>query len=390
MQRFDYLIAGGGMAAAAAVEGIREHDGQGTIGIVSQEPVGPYARPPLSKGLWTDDDLEVDDVMLDVHGAEVLTGRALVELDPANKEARDDRGGRYGYGKMLIATGGRPILLPEASGEVIHFRTLTDYRALRELSERNARIAVIGGSFIGSELAAALAMKGRDVTMVFPENGVCSRLFPRSLTNHVTDRYRDEGVRVLAGDLVTDVVRDGALVITTRSGETLSVDGAVAGIGIAPNVQLAEDAGLRVDDGIVVDEHLRTSAEDVYAAGDVARFEAPGLGPMRVEHEDNALSMGRTAGEVMAGADTAFRYLPFFYSDLFDMGYEAVGRLSSELETVEDWHDGFDQGVVYYLDGGRVRGVLLWNVWGQTDTARELIASSDTFTPDDLKGRIGG
>jgi NADPH-dependent 2,4-dienoyl-CoA reductase/sulfur reductase-like enzyme len=197
----------------------------------------------------------------------------------------------------------------------------------------------------------------------------------------VTQRYRNEGVRVLAGDSVVGVERDGDLRVSTRSGETFQVDGVVAGLGIEPNVALAQDAGLDVDDGIVVDARLQTSADGIYAAGDVANFEAPGLGRMRVEHEDNANTMGAAAGAIMAGADTKYEHLPFFYSDLFDMGYEAVGRLHRDLDTVEDWHDGFDQGVVYYLDNGKVHGVLLWNVWGQVDAARELIAGGDSYAP---------
>ena len=152
---------------------------------------------------------------------------------------------------------------------------------------------------------------------------------------------------------------------------------------------LAEQAGLAVEDGILVDEHLRTSQEAIYAAGDVARFPNPALGRrVRVEHEDNANTMGAAAGRNMAGAARPYTHLPFFYSDLFDLGYEAVGDLDAGLETVADWKEPHREGVVYYLGDGRVRGVLLWNVWEQVDAARRLIAEPGPFRAQDLPGRL--
>jgi hypothetical protein len=158
------------------------------------------------------------------------------------------------------------------------------------------------------------------------------------------------------------------------------VDAIVAGIGIAPNLDLAKAAGLEVEDGVVVDDHLRTSKPDVYAAGDVARFTAPALGVrMRVEHEDNALTMGKATGRAMAGDTTPYAHLPFFYSDLFELGYEAVGEMDPRGELLSDWKVPFREGVVYYLSGGRVRGVLLWNTWEQVDAARALIAEPGPY-----------
>ncbi len=146
---------------------------------------------------------------------------------------------------------------------------------------------------------------------------------------------------------------------------------------------------MNVQNGIVVDRRLRTSAADVYAAGDVAMFPHPTLGvSMRVEHEDNALQMGRQAGRIMAGADEAYTHTPFFYSDLFEYGYEAVGRLNSRMELVEDWQEKFKTGTIYYLEGGRVRGVLLWNVWGRVKAATELMAASGPFNAQNVIGKI--
>jgi NADPH-dependent 2,4-dienoyl-CoA reductase/sulfur reductase-like enzyme len=171
--------------------------------------------------------------------------------------------------------------------------------------------------------------------------------------------------------------------------QALMVDGIVAGIGIAPNIELAQEAGIAVDEGIIVDEFTRTTDPDVFAAGDVAAFTNPALGKrLRVEHEDNAKKMGMVAGKNMAGQATRYEHLPFFYSDLFDLGYEAVGELDSRLEVVSDWKQPYEEGVVYYLRAGRVRGVLLWNVWEQVDAARRLIAEPGPFKANDLRGRL--
>jgi len=177
--------------------------------------------------------------------------------------------------------------------------------------------------------------------------------------------------------------------LKNNADRTIVVDGVVAGVGIEPNVELAQIAGLEVDNGIVVDEFLRTGHPDIHAAGDVAAFHNPLLEKrIRVEHEDNANSMGRQAGRNMAGKSEPYHHLPSFYSDLFELGYEAVGELDSRMETFADWKRPNEEGVIYYLQHGRVRGVLLWNVWQQVDAARKLIAEPGPFTPEDLQGRL--
>src|SRR5262249_6820034 len=198
------------------------------------------------------------------------------------------------------------------------------------------------------------------------------------------------GVEVLPGETVEGLERrERQIALRTAGGRELLVDGVVAGIGIAPNIALARAAGLEVDNGVVVDAMLRTSHPDIYAAGDVANFANPAFGKrMRVEHKDNAKSMGRRAGRNMAGDQAPYDHLPFFYSDLFDLGYEAVGELDARLEIVADWKEPFREGVLYYLHDGRVRGVLLWNVWEQVDAARRLIAEPGPFQPADLIGRL--
>lgn len=390
MPDYRYLILGGGMTADAAVNGIREANSAGSIGVISAEHDPPYNRPPLSKGLWKGDSPDSVWRGTEKHAVALHLGRTARGLDLKQKVVTDDQGDTYGFEKLLIATGATPRRLPFDDGSIIYYRTLDDYRKLRSLSEKGRRFAVIGGGFIGWEVAAALAMNGREVVMLFPEEAIGARMYPSDLARFLNDYYREKGVKVVSGSTVVglETKSQGAVVRTQSHGE-FAVDGVVAGIGVSPNVELAQSAGLTVDNGVVVDDSLRASHPDVYAAGDVANFFNPALGTrLRVEHEDNANTMGAAAGRAMAGKGSAYHHLPFFYSDLFDLGYEAVGELDSRLETVADWKAPHREGVVYCLRDGRVRGVLLWNVWGQVDAARELISAPGPFHGDDLKGRI--
>ena len=379
MTPFRYVIIGGGMTADAAARAIRESDPSGSLGIISADPHPPYNRPPLSKGLWKGDDPEKTVWRgTDRIGAELRLGRRATAINTKQKTVTDDRGNILSYEKLLLATGGTPRRLPMQTGQIIYYRTFDDYRRLRALANEKLRFAVLGGGFIGSEIAAALRIVGRDVTMIVPEDGIGARVFPGDLSQFLVGYYREQGVDVRTGEGLADLQQSaGKVVVRTTHGKEIAVDVVVAGLGIQPNVELAEQAGLRVDNGIIVDELLRTSAPDVFAAGDVANFFNPALDMrMRVEHEDNANTMGAAAGRSMAGTGSPYTHLPFFYSDLFALGYEAVGELDPRLETVSTWKQPFREGVVYYLKDGKVRGVLLWNTWGQVDNARAIIGTT--------------
>jgi NADPH-dependent 2,4-dienoyl-CoA reductase/sulfur reductase-like enzyme len=390
MTKYDYLIIGGGMTGAAAADGIREVDANGSIGMFSVEADPPYNRPPLSKGLWKGDPPE--SVWREMKGERptLNLGRVIKEIVPEKMHVIDSAGTVLSYGKLLLATGGTPRQLPFEDDQIIYFRTLSDYQRLRAMTETGRRFAIIGGGFIGSEIAASLAANGKNVVLIFPGHEIGERLFPRELAHYVSSVYRKKGVELVPGEkVVASEARGNQRVLTTASGLEIIADGVVAGIGLEPNIELAKAAGLSTSNGIVVDEFLRTSNSNIYAAGDVAEFYNPTLAKrMRVEHEDNANSMGRLAGRNMAGLIEPYDHLPSFYSDMFELGYEAVGEVDSRLETFADWKRPNEEGVVYYLKDGRVRGVLLWNVWNQVPAARELIAEPGPFTSDNLKGRL--
>ncbi|MDI3317038.1 MAG: FAD-dependent oxidoreductase [Bacillota bacterium] len=415
MKSFRYLIVGGGMAADAAIDGIREVDGEGSIGLFSEERFPPYNRPPLSKGLWKGERLEQNWRKVRApEGVEEHLGTRIVALDPGERTAFDTDGNRWGYEKCFLAVGGRVKRLPFAgelaqAGDLIYFRTMEDYLQLRWKAAVEGEFVIVGGGFIGAEVAAALRMQGKQVSMIFPEATILERLFPAELGQAVNRAYEEKGVRLLTGDVPVEIARQGELLeVRSQKGERLRAGAVVAGLGIAPNQELAREAGLAVEDGIVVDRFLRTSQPDIFAGGDCARFPAPALGPgrtLRVEHEDNSNAQGRLAGRNMALAATGkapgaarddgeglepYDYLPFFYSDMFDLGYEAVGVLDSRLRTFADWKSPMEEGVVYYLDQDRVVGVLDWNVWDAIPQARALIEEGGSYPdPSRLSGRIG-
>lgn len=396
MSAYTYLIVGAGMAADAATRGIREVDLDRPIGMIGTEPDPPYNRPPLSKGLWTGAPLETIWRQPEVPGVELHLGRQVQRLDLARKCVVDNQGMVYRFEKCLLATGGAPRRLPFDGERIVHLRTLGDYWRLRKLAEQGARFAVVGGGFIGTEIAAALTANDKQVTLITTRPGLASRVLPPVLARSLAGYQTRKGIAVrLETTLVHLEAAADRVVLTTRDQVTgredrIAVDGVVAGLGLEPNIGLARAAGLAVEDGILVDETSRASHPDVYAAGDVASFIHPDLGTRRrVEHENNANAMGYRAGRAMAGWSEPDFDLPFFYSTVFNLSYQGVGECDARLETVEDWEVPRRKGAIYYVRDGRVRGVLSWNRFGQVEAARRLIAAPGPFAPSDLIGRLG-
>ncbi|HET8791306.1 MAG TPA: FAD/NAD(P)-binding oxidoreductase, partial [Modicisalibacter sp.] len=383
----------GGMAADAAAKGIREYDPNGSIGIVGDDNDPPYTRPALTKKLWTDPDFSPDDNWLntaDSTGATLMTGTTVTAIDPARHTITTQDGGQFGYGRLLLATGGKPKTLDvPASERTIYFRSFTNYHELRRLSGNDRHIAVVGGSYIGTELAAALVQNDTQATLIYPDEVLGGAMFPPALARHFEKTYEERGIRLYPKTKMSSgTLSDDGVALRLSDGNEQRFDGMVSGLGIEPCVDLAASAGLRTDNGIVVDEYLRTSVDDVYAAGDVANYPDHILGRRRIEHVDNAKQMGATAGRIMAGSQEAYRYTPYYYSNVFDMSYQAVGTLDSSLTTIEDWAEPLKKGVVYYLDGDRVAGVLLWNVKDKLDAARDVLADKRPQDESTLKGRI--
>ncbi|HVP07191.1 MAG TPA: FAD/NAD(P)-binding oxidoreductase [Candidatus Acidoferrum sp.] len=390
MSHYPYIIVGGGLTADAAVRGIRRFDANSTIALFSSESVLPYNRPPLSKALWKGEPEDVLWRKTPTDNVDLKLKSTVVSLNSTRKHVTTDSGETYGFDRLLLATGGTVRKLPYNAPGIVYFRDLNDYRLMRQITEKPRKIAVIGGGFIGAEMAAAFAMNKHDVTMLFPDSGIGVKIYPAALSQFLNTFYESKGVRVLAGEKVTGVeFHDSTYTVTTESGKSVTADAVVAGIGIQPDVALAKDGNLTVSNGIAVDKYLRTINPDIFAAGDVAEFPDAVLGiRRRVEHEDHASHSGEIAGMNMAGANRPYDHLPFFYSDLFELGYEAVGLLDSRMQIVEQWKEPFKEGVVYYLDHNRVRGVLLWNTWGQLDPARALIADPGPYSESKVKGRL--
>lgn len=408
-EAYDYVIVGAGMAAAKAIEGIRAEDPIGSIGVFGTDTAAPVYRPDLSKTLWVDPEASLEGSLM-ISGAagsdsapdagtQIHLGTTVASLAPDEHSITLAGGRSVRYGRLLLATGAEPRTAGLEPGDrVIYYRTVADYRRLRKLAVPGAHVVVVGGGYIGSEVAAVLTQNHVRVTLVATGEPLLAQMFPESLARAVTQEFRDRGVEIVVGRLAGGSEWEDGVTVRLEDGTEIAADAAVVGVGVEPRTELARAAGLAVDGGVLVDDHLRTGAHSIYAAGDVARYPDRLLGVRRVEHAAAAETMGTVAGRNMAGAGKPYRTTPFFWSDLFDAGYEAVGELDTRHTTVEDWAPGEDgkpdhsTGVVYYLNPlGSVRGVLLWNVGESVKVARELIArtAQEPLTdPQEVRGAI--
>jgi 3-phenylpropionate/trans-cinnamate dioxygenase ferredoxin reductase subunit len=397
-QTYAYIIVGGGLAGASAVEGIRERDKKGAILLIGSEKHLPYDRPPLSKKLWfgkkkVEDIFIHDQAFYDQNGVVLSLGATVTSLDSKGKTVTTYGGKQYRYQKLLLATGGIPRTLSIPGGDlegIFYFRSLDDYLRMRNDAAPGKSAVVIGGGFIGSEIAAALTINKISVTMIFPEPYIVNRVFPEGLGMALQRQFRDRGATLLAGEKPASITKRGSRFITTTvSGKQVESTIVIVGIGIAPSLDLPRRAGLQTANGVIVDEYLQASLSDIYAAGDIAFFPYQALGKQtRVEHWDNALNQGKQAGLNMAGARKPYDYMPYFFSDLFEFGYEAVGEVDAQLETFADWQKENDTGVIYYLKDGKVRGAMMCNVWEKVEAARTLIRTGAQVTKKELQGMI--
>ena len=370
MGEYRYVIIGGGLAGGNAVDAIREIDGEGSLALVTQEPHNPYQRPPLSKGFLMGQ-AGREKVYLRSAGhyakkkVDLLVGVRATGLSPETRFVTLDDGRTLKYGRLLLATGGRARRLSIPGNDlpgVFALRSIEDSEGIRDAAGEGKRALILGGSFIGSEVASSLAQLGTQVTMVFPDRHLLERIAPQELGEFLQALYRDRGVKILPETTAERLEgQDGVDRAVLGDGQTVDVDLVVMGVGIELKTELARIAGLDVDDagGVVVDEHLCTSNPCIYAAGDIAAWPDPTFGQrLRVEHWDVAKNQGIRAGRNMAGEVEAYTTLPYFFSDLFDLSFEVWGNLDSWDETV--LRGSLEEGsfAFYYFDDGRMVGVL--------------------------------
>ncbi len=398
---YDYLLVGAGPAAAAAASAIREKDTQGQILMLGAEPETPYQRPPLSKGLWLGKDEESDLPLKSSSGwaslsVEMTLGDPVITLDSRHREVKTLAGKRYDYGKALLAMGGRPkplTAVPDLLRDrVLSLRSLADYRRLRARAAEGGEVLVVGGGFLGAELAAALSQQDAlKIHYCVSGDGPLAQMLPPMLVEKVSARYRTAGVDLEKQRKLLEIrAQDGRLAAVFADGHPVVCDWMVYGIGMEPNNALADTAGLKKGQGAVaVDAQMRSSDPHIWVAGDLATYPDPVWGsPLRLEHWDNAEATGRTAGLSMAGETVVFRHQSMFYSDIYEFGFEAVGECRSDMVCHTECSPDGDQAIVYYLRDHQLRGVLLWNVWGKVKAARTLIAAKRRVEPDALRGLL--
>ncbi|XP_037543421.1 apoptosis-inducing factor 1, mitochondrial isoform X3 [Nematolebias whitei] len=463
-----YLLIGGGTASFAAARSIRARDPGAKVLIVTDELDLPYMRPPLSKELWFSDDPSVTETLRfkqwngkersiyfqppsfyinpeDLDSAEnggvaILTNKKVVHMDVRGNKVKLDDDTEISYDKCLIATGGVPRTLQvlERAGEEVMkrtslFRKIDDFKSLDKVSRSVNSITIIGGGFLGSELACALGRKstesGLEVVQMFPEKGNMGKVLPEYLSNWTTEKVKKEGVKIISEALVKSVAyKDDKLEIQLKDGRLVRTDHIVAAVGLEPNVDLAKSAGLEVDSdfgGYRVNAELQ--ARSNIWAGDAACFYDIRLGRRRVEHHDHAVVSGRLAGENMTGANKPYWHQSMFWSDLGpDVGYEAIGIVDSSLPTVAvfakatakdtpkaateksgtgirsesetedtatspvasaapapapapavEHKDDYGKGVIFYLRDKVVVGIILWNVFNRMPIARKIIKDGE-------------
>ncbi len=394
MEKAKYVIVGGGLAGFNAIPPIRERDTDGRIVLVTDERERPYDRVPLSKR-YLQGALSREGVFLrppeffEEHQVELRTGQRATKLNAQAKTLTLDDGAELGYDKLLLATGGWPRRLPLPGADLrgIHYlRTLEDSDRLKEAMDHAKRLVVVGGGFIGCEVAAAGVIKGLDATVVEVGPYLLNLAFDEPTGRWVMDYLAAKGMKVRCGERATKFLGEGGRVtgVETSTGAVLPADLVVVGVGLIPNTDLAQSAGLKVDNGIVVDERLRTSAPDVYAAGDVARFYAPVFERhLRVEHYDVAVRHGKVAGANMAGGDAVFTELPYFFSDMFELRVHVHGTLSDhDRILLRGERKLTDQGgfVQFYMKGDRIMAYLGVNrKLKEERAAQKLISSRTTF-----------
>ena len=382
-----YVVVGGGLAAAKAVETLRDEGFGGSVTLIGTEQVRPYERPPLSKGLLLGTDAP-DSVFVHSpewypeHEVTLRSGTTVTAVDRAAKVVRTDAGDEIAYEKLLLATGSTPRPLPVPGGDrALLLRTLSDSHRISEAVTGSSRVVVIGAGWIGLEVAAAARSRGATVDVVGATKLPLANVLGDEIAQVFADLHRANGVTL---HLNTHAEAVDGKEVRLGNGETLAADVVIAGIGVTPNVGLAADAGLAVDNGVLVDGRLVTSDPDIFAAGDVANVDHPLLGArVRVEHWANAQGGGPIAARAMLDRDVTFDLLPYFFTDQYDLGMEYAGWIppGAPADVVVRGDPAAREFVAFWLVGGRVAAGMNVNVWDVTDDIQALIRTRAPVDP---------
>ena len=378
-----FVIVGGGMAGAKAAETLREEGFDGRIVLIGAESLRPYERPPLSKdylrGETEQEKVHVhSEAYYGEHDIDLRLGREVSRLDTGSREATLDDGETLRYDRLLLATGAEPRRLPIPGADldgVLYLRTVPDSDRIRERLDRGGSLVVVGAGWIGAEVAASARQRGMEVTIVEPMSVPLERVLGPEMGAFYRDVHADQGVRLLLGTGVEGFEGGTAVErVRTNDGRTLDCDAVVVGVGVKPRTALAEAAGLAMGDGVLADELLQTSAEGVFAAGDVVSAQHPFYGQrIRVEHWANALEQGPAAARNMLGAGAPYDKLPYFFSDQYDVGMEYAGYATSWDRVVVRGDLAGREFIAFWLAGDRVLAGMNVNVWDVTDTIQRLI-----------------
>jgi 3-phenylpropionate/trans-cinnamate dioxygenase ferredoxin reductase subunit len=382
------VIVGAGLAGAKAAQALRDQGFDGEIVLIGGEAWRPYERPPLSKEYLNG---KSEREKMFVHpeswyadnSVDLRSETTAVSLDKERRVVRLADGSDVGYDKLLLATGSSPRRLPIHGGQaanLAYLRTISDSDRLRESFAQDSRLVVVGGGWIGLEVAAGAREAGVDVTVIEAERLPLLRVLGPEMATRFADLHRLHGVDLRLGASVGEFVTEGDLATGVRlsDGSVVEGDTILVAVGAAPNTALAEAAGLVVDDGVVTDARLRTSDPDVFAAGDIARAFHPDLhAAIRVEHWANALNQPAVAASSMLGGTEEYRRLPYFYTDQYDLGMEYTGYLpSGGYDQVVCRGDvGAGEYIAFWLSEGRVLAGMNVNVWDVVDPIRDLISS---------------
>jgi 3-phenylpropionate/trans-cinnamate dioxygenase ferredoxin reductase subunit len=392
-----FIIVGGGLAGAIAAQTLREEGFDGSITLLGQEPNAPYERPPLSKD-YLQGKADRDSIFVHAepwyaeHEVDLSLGAAVTSLDPAARTVTTDTGAQLHYDKLLLATGSKPrrLEVPGADLDGVHYlRNVEDSERIKIEFARAERVVIIGAGWIGLETAAAARAAGLDVTLLVSGDMPLQRVLGPEVAPIFDDLHRSHGVDLRYRTTATELTgRNGAVTgLILSDGSTIDADMIIIGIGAVPRTELAAAAGLKIDNGIVVDEHLRTSDPDIFAAGDIAQTYNPRLGRhIRVEHWANARRQGAIAAKAMLGQDAIDLRPSYFYTDQYDLGMEYTGDIgpAGYDRVVFRRYADSSQVIVFWLHEQRVQAGMNLNVWDVAEDIERLVQSARPINVDEL------